>query len=209
MTIGQALFLTSLLAAMISFHNTTARYAFALGRERVLPAVFGQTSPRTGAPRVASLAQSVLGLVVIVLYAVAGWDPLVQLFFWGGTAGGFGVLLLIATTSVAVIAFFARTGGAGDALAAADRARPRGGRARRDHRGSRWTNFADPARRRPGLDRCAGRSRRSTRSRRCWAALGAGAAQQPPDMYARIGLGADERGRRARSPAATDAGGGR
>ncbi|MFF5173078.1 APC family permease [Micromonospora sp. NPDC000089] len=108
--IGQALFLTSLLAAMISFHNTTARYTFALGRERVLPAVFGQTSPRTGAPRVASVAQSVLGLAVIVLYAVAGWDPLVKLFFWGGTGGGFGVLLLIAATSVAVIAFFARSG---------------------------------------------------------------------------------------------------
>ena len=43
-TIGQVLFLTSVLAAMISFHNTTARYTFALGRERVLPAVFGQTS---------------------------------------------------------------------------------------------------------------------------------------------------------------------
>jgi amino acid transporter len=109
-TIGQALFLTSLLAAMISFHNTTARYAFALGRERVLPAVFGRTSPRTGAPRVASVAQSVLGLAVIVLYAVAGWDPLVQLFFWGGTGGGFGVLLLIAATSIAVIAFFVRAG---------------------------------------------------------------------------------------------------
>ncbi|MFE9201749.1 APC family permease [Micromonospora sp. NPDC007230] len=108
-TIGQALFLTSLLAAMISFHNTTARYAFALGRERVLPALFGQTSPLTGAPRAASLAQSALGLVVIVLYAAAGWDPLVQLFFWGGTGGGFGVLLLITATAVAVIAFFART----------------------------------------------------------------------------------------------------
>ncbi|MEV4544129.1 APC family permease [Micromonospora echinaurantiaca] len=111
-TIGQALFLTSVLAAMISFHNTTARYAFALGRERVLPRVFGQTSPRTGAPRAASLAQSALGLVVIVLYAANGWDPVVQLFYWCGTSGGFGVLLLIATTSVAVIAFFARSGAA-------------------------------------------------------------------------------------------------
>ncbi|SCG68551.1 APC family permease [Micromonospora halophytica] len=108
-TIGQALFMTSVLAAMISFHNTTARYAFALGRERVLPAAFGQTSPRTGSPRVASLAQSVLGLVVIVLYTVNGWDPVLQLFYWAGAGGGFGVLLLIATTSVAVIAFFART----------------------------------------------------------------------------------------------------
>jgi hypothetical protein len=53
--------------------------------------------------------QSALGLVVIALYAVAGWDPLVQLFFWGGTGGGFGVLLLITATAVAVIAFFART----------------------------------------------------------------------------------------------------
>ncbi|TDB70016.1 APC family permease [Micromonospora sp. KC723] len=107
-TIGQALFMTSVLAAMISFHNTTARYAFALGRERVLPAAFGQTSPRTGSPRVASLAQSLLGLVVILLYAVNGWDPILQLFYWAGTGGGFGVLLLTAVTSIAVIAFFAR-----------------------------------------------------------------------------------------------------
>ncbi|PZF88552.1 APC family permease [Micromonospora deserti] len=114
-TIGQALFLTSVLAAMISFHNTTARYAFALGRERVLPAVFGRTSPRTGAPRAASLAQSALGLVVILLYAANGWDPVVQLFYWGGTSGGFGVLLLITATAVAVIAYFAR-GGAGETL---------------------------------------------------------------------------------------------
>ncbi|MFJ6197749.1 APC family permease [Micromonospora sp. NPDC092111] len=108
-TIGQALFMTSVLAAMISFHNTTARYAFALGRERVLPAAFGKTSPRSGAPRVASLAQSLLGLAVIVLYAVNGWDPVVQLFYYAGTGGGFGVLLLIATTSVAVIMYFAKS----------------------------------------------------------------------------------------------------
>lgn len=81
------------------------------GPERVLPAVFGQTSPRTGSPRAASLAQSVLGLLVILLYTVNGWDPVVQLFFWGGTTGGFGVLLLIATTAVAVIAYFVRHGG--------------------------------------------------------------------------------------------------
>jgi amino acid transporter len=106
--IGRALFVTSVLAAMISFHNTTARYVFALGRERVLPEVLGRTSPRTGSPKLGSLIQSVVGLVVIVLYAVAGWDPVVQLFFWGGTAGGLGVLLLIATTSVAIIVYFVR-----------------------------------------------------------------------------------------------------
>jgi amino acid transporter len=106
--VGRVLFVTSVLAAMISFHNTTARYIFALGRERVLPEILGRTSPRTGSPRLGSLIQTVVALVVIVLYAVVGWDPLVQLFFWGGTAGGLGVLLLIATTSIAIIAYFLR-----------------------------------------------------------------------------------------------------
>lgn len=106
--IGYALLLTSLLAAMIAFHNITARYGFALGRERVLPAIFGRTSHRSGSPKVASMVQSLIGLAVIVTFAVAGWDPLVQLFFWGGTSGGLGVLLLIAITSVAVPTFFAR-----------------------------------------------------------------------------------------------------
>ncbi len=106
--IGHALFVTSIVAAMISFHNTTSRYMFALGRERVLPAALGRTARSTGAPRNASLLQSAIGLVVIVGYAVAGWDPLVQLFFWGGTSGALGVLFLIAFTSIAVIVFFAR-----------------------------------------------------------------------------------------------------
>jgi amino acid transporter len=107
-TIGSTLFATSVLAAMISFHNTSARYAFALGRERVLPGALGQTSPRSGAPVAASIIQSVIGLAVIVIYAVAGWDPVLYLFFTGGITGGFGVLLLITITSVAVVAFFAR-----------------------------------------------------------------------------------------------------
>jgi amino acid transporter len=106
--VGWALLLTSLLAAMIAFHNITARYGFALGRERVLPAVFGRTSQRSGSPKVASLVQSLIGFAVIITYAAAGWDPLVQLFFWGGTSGGLGVLLLITLTSAAVLGYFTR-----------------------------------------------------------------------------------------------------
>ncbi|MQA25825.1 MAG: amino acid permease [Micromonosporaceae bacterium] len=106
--IGWVLFLTSLLAAMIAFHNITARYMFSLGRERVLPAALGRTSVRTGAPKIASLVQTVIGALVITGYAVGGFDPLVQLFFWGGAAGGLGVLLLITATSAAVLGYFAR-----------------------------------------------------------------------------------------------------
>lgn len=106
--VGHALLVTSILAAMISFHNTTARYMFALGRERVLPAALGRTSNRTGAPVVGSIIQSVVGFLVIVIYAVGDLDPFIQLFFWGGVSGGLGVLLLIATTSIAVVVFFSR-----------------------------------------------------------------------------------------------------
>ncbi len=106
--LGYALFLTSLIAAMISFHNIIARYTFSLGREGVLPRAFGRTVPGTGAPKNGSLAQSAFALVVLVIYAAAGWDPLVNLFFWGGTGGGIGVLLLITLTALAVIGYFVK-----------------------------------------------------------------------------------------------------
>jgi amino acid transporter len=107
-TIGSTLFATSVLAAMISFHNTCARYGFALGRERVFASALGRTSARSGAPIVASVIQSAIGLAVIVIYAIAGWDPILYLFFTFGVTGGFGVLVLITLTSIAVVAFFAR-----------------------------------------------------------------------------------------------------
>lgn len=104
--VGHLLFVTSLLAAMVSFHNTIARYTFALARERVLPARLARTSRRTGAPVAASLTQSAVGAAVIALFAVTGWDPVVQLFYWGGTTGGIGVLTLLGLTSAAVVGFF-------------------------------------------------------------------------------------------------------
>jgi amino acid transporter len=104
---ANTLLLTSLFAAMLSFHNTVARYSFALGREGVLFRALGRTG-RNSAPRVASAAQSAIGLIVIVLYAAMGWDPLTKLFFWLGTTGGFGVLVLLFVTSLAVVAYFVR-----------------------------------------------------------------------------------------------------
>jgi amino acid transporter len=107
MTLGKILLGTGTLAAAIAFHQAIARYVFALGREGVLPRVFGRTTIK-GAPRNASLAQTVLALIVLIAYAIAGWDPLVQLFYWGSTSGGVGVLLLYTLTSISVVAFFAR-----------------------------------------------------------------------------------------------------
>ncbi|WP_199512193.1 APC family permease [Nucisporomicrobium flavum] len=107
-TLGHLFFITSLFAAALSFHNTSARYHFALGREGVLPAVLGRTSPRTKAPLSGSLLQTIIGLAGIAAFAVFGWDPFLQMFFWLTVLGGFGVLILMVFTSIAVAAYFTR-----------------------------------------------------------------------------------------------------
>jgi amino acid transporter len=104
---AQWLFLTSLFAAALAFHNCVWRYAFALGRENVLPAALGRTG-RNSIPRTASAAQSVTGLVAIAVTALTGLSPMNGLFFGLGTTGGFGILILLVATAVAVIVFFAR-----------------------------------------------------------------------------------------------------
>jgi amino acid transporter len=107
---AQWLFLTSLFAAMLAFHNCVWRYAFALGREGVLPGILSRTGA-SNIPVTASLAQSATGLAVIAGFALAGAQPMQDLFFDLGTTGGFGLLLLYALTSAAVIGFFARNPG--------------------------------------------------------------------------------------------------
>jgi amino acid transporter len=103
--IAQFLFLTSLFAALLAFHNAVWRYTFAISRERVLPAFLSKTGANS-IPKAASAAQSLIGLGVIAIYALGGWAPMTDLFFWLGTTGGFGILILLALTSVAVIRFF-------------------------------------------------------------------------------------------------------
>jgi amino acid transporter len=106
--IGHILFVTSLFAALLAFHNTVARYAFALGRERVLPAWLGTTGRHNSAPKWGSVTQTVLAAVVLVIYAGFGLDPIVYLFFWLTVLGGLGVLILMTATSAAVVFFFGR-----------------------------------------------------------------------------------------------------
>jgi amino acid transporter len=105
---GSILLITSAFAAMLSFHNTCARYSYALAREGVLPRGLAQTGARSGAPQASSALQRTLSLIVIIVYAIGGCDPINQLFFWGGALGGFGVLACLIATSLAVMAYFAR-----------------------------------------------------------------------------------------------------
>lgn len=116
-TLANLMFITSLFAALVAFHNIVARYFFSLGRERVLPGVLARTSARSGAPVAGSLAQSALALVVILVFAVVGagsGDPLfpvLALFTWLTNMGAFGLVLLMALTSLAVLGYLRRFSG--------------------------------------------------------------------------------------------------
>jgi amino acid transporter len=106
-TAANVLLLTSIFAALLSFHNGVARYLFALGRERVLPPVLGRTGRGTGAPVTGSVVQSVLGVVCIAVFALRHLDPVTTLFTWFSYVAAVGVLALMAGTSIAVVGFFA------------------------------------------------------------------------------------------------------
>lgn len=107
-TIGNWLMLTSMLAALLGYHSGWVRYAFTGARARMLPLSLAATN-RSGVAWRASVLQSLSGLVCIGLTQLFHWDPVLQTFYIGGTAGGFGILVLLAVTAVAIIAFFRRT----------------------------------------------------------------------------------------------------
>lgn len=110
------LFITSLFAALVSFHNAVARYAFSLGREGVLPRGLSRVRAGSGAPWAGSLAQTVLATIVIIAFAIgeSGWDPasgpyaVLTLFTWLTNLGAFGLVLLMVLVSISVIGFFRR-----------------------------------------------------------------------------------------------------
>ncbi|WP_406691236.1 APC family permease [Saccharopolyspora sp. ID03-671] len=106
-TVG-VLLLTSLFAALLAFHNAIARYLFALGRNGIAPAALGTTHERHESPHLASLAQTGTAVVVLGIFALAGADPVLNLFTWMSGLATVSILTLILLTGLAILVFFAR-----------------------------------------------------------------------------------------------------
>lgn len=104
----RVLIVTSLLAALLAFHNAITRYVYTLSAEQVTPAALGLVHPKHGSPWVAGIAQSVLAGVVVTVFALIGTDPYTQFFLWVNTPGVVGILVLQALAAFAVISFFRR-----------------------------------------------------------------------------------------------------
>lgn len=120
----QVLFVTSLFACILAFHNIVSRYVFTLAGRGALSARLGLAHPRFGSPYRASSATAVVVAVLLVISALAGLDPISQVYTWLAGFSSVGVVLLYAITSAAVLVFFAR---------------------HREHRTSRWKNTVAPA----------------------------------------------------------------
>jgi len=105
-TLANILFFTSIFATLLSFHNGIARYFFALGRERVLPARLGRVGGRSGGPATGSLVQTGLAAVVVLVFALTDADPILQMYTWLASLSAVAILLLMTGTSIAVIGYF-------------------------------------------------------------------------------------------------------
>ncbi|BCH28518.1 amino acid permease [Mesorhizobium sp. L-8-10] len=100
------LFVSSLYAGVLAFHNAVARYIYVAGREKLLPETLGVTHAVHQSPHMGSVVQTVLAALVVGLFAVLGLDPVLALFSWLTNVGTLGVITLMAAASLAVVMFF-------------------------------------------------------------------------------------------------------
>jgi amino acid transporter len=101
------LFVSSVFAALLAFHNAVARYLYALGREGPVPARLGRTHAKHLSPHVGSLSQSILAFVIVLIFVLTQQDPVLALFTWLTQLGTLAIIALMALASFAMIAFFA------------------------------------------------------------------------------------------------------
>jgi amino acid transporter len=106
------LILTGSFACGMAFHNTTARYMYSLGRERMLPSALGRTHPKHHSPHVASITQSVIAGAIVLAFGFgegahnAGTNAYIYLYGLMAVMGVVTILCVQALVSVAIIVYF-------------------------------------------------------------------------------------------------------
>ncbi|TWC22822.1 MULTISPECIES: APC family permease [unclassified Pseudomonas] len=101
----RVLFMVSIYAGLLAFHNAAARYFYAIGRDGLLPRQLGTTHRVHQSPHMGSVLQSLISAVVVLIFAAMDADPILQLFAWLSNLATLCVILLMALTSAAVFAF--------------------------------------------------------------------------------------------------------
>lgn len=91
-------------ASLLSSTAAAARLLFALARDGFGPSALARTSPRTGAPTVATVTIVVLMLALTVLLAAIGAGP-VDVYYWYATIATLCMIVAYAMASIGVIRY--------------------------------------------------------------------------------------------------------
>ncbi|TQN33428.1 amino acid/polyamine/organocation transporter (APC superfamily) [Haloactinospora alba] len=102
----QVLLITSLFACVLSFHNVVARYQFTLAGRGVLHRALARVHPRHQSPHVSSVAQSCTAAALLFVFALAGLEPLTEIFSAMAGVATLGIVSLMLLTCLAVLVFF-------------------------------------------------------------------------------------------------------
>ncbi len=101
------LIITSSLAVAAAIHGAASRYIFVMSRSRLLPGGLSKVHSRFQSPVRAQLVQGAFVLVLLVVWAIIGLDPFVDMGVLG-TLGSIAIMVLQTLVSFAVFAFFRR-----------------------------------------------------------------------------------------------------
>ena len=101
--------------AMARHHTSTGAFYSFVARGLRQPAggaaamaQLGHTHRTHLSPHTGSLSQSILALIVVLIFVITGQDPVQALFTWLTQLGTLAIIVLTALASFAVVAFFAR-----------------------------------------------------------------------------------------------------
>lgn len=104
----EVLVVTSLLAVLLSFQNALSRYVFSLGRAGFLARGLGVAHPKHRSPSRASVVVTIVILILLAVFMLAGADPFSVIYMWMIGIGTLGVLILQASGAAAVVVYLRR-----------------------------------------------------------------------------------------------------
>ncbi|MEW6486111.1 MAG: APC family permease [Pseudomonadota bacterium] len=98
--------ITSLFAAIVTFHNNIARYFYTLGRQGLVWKALGYTRKKKQTPYIASFVQSAIAILFILAFTFLKLDPYNTLFAWMTGAGTIAIVLAQTLSAVAIFFYF-------------------------------------------------------------------------------------------------------
>ncbi|QDK97514.1 APC family permease [Acinetobacter tandoii] len=96
---------TSLIAALVSINNVVSRYIYGLGKDNVLPEIFGKVHDKHESPYIASFIVQII-LVALTLPFLLTDKPIDVIFANMAGLGTAGIIALMALVSLSIIVWF-------------------------------------------------------------------------------------------------------